>query len=59
MLNDKLKQKDAAHALVVADLQSAASVSEERRLEVTRLQEEVKRLQEAEKQRQNKVETLL
>ena len=58
MLNDKLKQKDAAHALAVAELESAVSVSEERRLEVTRLQEEVKRLQEAEKQRQNEVKTL-
>ena len=58
MLNDKLKQKDDAHALAVAELQSAAGVSEERRLEVTRLREELKRLQEAEKQRLEEVETL-
>ena len=58
VLNDKLKQKDAAHALAVAELQSAAGVSEERRLEVIRLREEVKRLQEAEKQRLDEVKTL-
>ena len=51
VLNDKLKEKDAAHALAVADFQAAAKVSEERRLEAARLAEEVKRLQEAEKQR--------
>ena len=58
MLNDKLKQKDAAHALAVAEIQSAVGVSEERRLEVIRLREEVKRLKEAEKQRLDEVETL-
>ena len=47
VLNEKLKEKDAAHALLVVDLQSAAEVSEERRLEIARLVEEVKRLQEA------------
>ena len=58
MLNEKLKEKDAAHALSVVDLQLAANVSEERRLEATRLAEEVKRLKEAEKQRLSVVETL-
>ena len=58
MLKDKLKEKDAAHALAVADFQAAAKVSEERRLEAARLAEEVKRLQEAEKQRLGVVETL-
>ena len=58
VLNEKLKEKDAAHALSVVDLQTAAKVSEERRLEVVRLAEEVKRLQETEKQRLNEVETL-
>ena len=58
VLNEKLKEKDAAHALSVVDLQSAAKVSEERRLEVVRLAEEVKRLQEVEEQRLSEVETL-
>ena len=58
MLNEKLKEKDAAHALSVVDLQSAAEVSEERRLEIARLVEEVKRLQEAGKQKQSEVENL-
>ena len=58
VLNEKLKEKDAAHALSVVDLQSAANVSEERRFEVTLLREEVERLQEAEKQRLREVETL-
>ena len=58
VLNDKLKQKDNAHALAVAELQSAADVSEERRLEVIRLREEVERLQGAEKHRLDEVETL-
>ena len=58
VLNEKLKEKDAAHALSMVDLQSAANVFEERRLEVDRLTEEVKRLQEAEKQRLSEVETL-
>ena len=35
------KEKDAAHALSVVDLKSAAEVSEERRLEVARLGKEV------------------
>ena len=52
--NAKLKEKDAAHAQVVADLQAAEKVSEERRLEVVRLQEaEKKRLEEAESLRKN------
>ena len=42
----------------MADLQSAADVSEERRLENARLAEENKRLREAEKQRQSEFETL-
>ena len=58
MLDEKLKEKDAAHALSVVDVQSAANVSEERRLENARLAEEIKRLREAEKQRQSEVETL-
>ena len=58
MLNEKLKEKDAAHALSVVDLKSVAEVSEERRLEVVRLAEEVKRLREAEKQRLSEVESL-
>ena len=58
VLEEKLKAKDAAHALSVADLQSAANASEERRLENVRLAEENKRLREAEKQRQSEVETL-
>ena len=58
VLKDKLKEKDAAHALAVADFQAAAKVSEERRLEAARLAEEVKRLQETEKQRLGVVETL-
>ena len=58
VLNEKLKEKDAAHALSVVDLQSVANASEERRLEVDRLAVEVKRLQEAEKQRLSEVETL-
>ena len=49
VLNEKLKEKDAAHALSVVDLQSAAKASEERRLENARLAEENKRLREAEK----------
>ena len=56
--NGQLKRKDAAHALVIADLQAEEKTSEERRLEVVRLAEEVKRLQEAEKQRLGEVETL-
>ena len=44
VLNDKLKQKDDAHMLDVAELPSAAGVSEERRLEVVRLREEVERM---------------
>ena len=35
VLNDKLKQKDATHALAVVDLQSMANMLEEHRLEVT------------------------
>ena len=58
VLDEKLKEKDAAHALSVADLQSAAKASEERRLENVRLAEENKRPREAEKQRQSEVETL-
>ena len=58
VLDEKLKEKDAAHALSVADLRSAAEASEERRLENVRLAEENKRLREAEKQRQSEVETL-
>ena len=58
MLNEKLKEKDAAHALSVVDLQSAANVSEEHRLEIIRLAEEVNRLQETGKQRLSEVETL-
>ena len=58
VLDEKLKAKDAAHALSVADLQSAAEASEERRLENVRLAEENKRLREAEEQRQSEVETL-
>ena len=57
-LEEKLKEKDAAHALSVVDLQLAASTSEERRLENIRLAEENKRLREAEKQMQSEVETL-
>ena len=58
VLEEKLKAKDAAHALFVADLQSAADVSEERRLENARLAEENERLREAEKRRQSEIETL-
>ena len=58
MLEDKLKERDAAHALSVADLQLVANSSEERRLENVRLAEENKRLREAEKQMQSEVETL-
>ena len=58
VLDEKLKEKDAAHALSVVDLQSAAKVYEECRLENARLVEEVKRLREAEEQRQSEVETL-
>ena len=53
-----MKKKDAARAQAVADLQAAEKVSEEHRLEVVRLEEEVKRLQEAEKKRLGEVETL-
>ena len=56
--NAKLKEKDAARAQVVADLQAAEKVSEERRLEFARLAEEVKKLREAEKQRMAEVESL-
>ena len=56
--NAKLKEKDAARAQVAADLQAAEKVSEERRLEVARLSEEVKKLREAEKQRMAEVESL-
>ena len=56
--NAKLKDKDATHAQVVADLQAAEKVSEERRLEAARLSEEVKKLREAEKQRMTEVESL-
>ena len=58
VLDKKLKEKDAAHALSVVDLWSAAEASEERRLENVRLTEENKRLREAEEQRQSEVETL-
>ena len=58
VLDEKLKAKDAAHVLSVADLRPASEASEERRLENVRLAEENKRLQEAEKQRQSEVETL-
>ena len=58
MLEEKLKEKEAAHALSVVDLQLAANASEERRLENIRLAEENKRLQEAEKQMKSEVETL-
>ena len=58
VLDEKLKAKNAAHALSVADLQSAADVTKERRLENARLAEENRRLREAEKQRQSEVETL-
>ena len=58
VLNDKLKAKDDAHTLAVADLQAAVDVSEELRLEIVRLREEVKQQQEAEKQRLAEVETL-
>ena len=58
VLEEKLKAKDAAHALFVADLQSAADVFEERRLENARLTEENERLREAEKRRQSEIETL-
>ena len=37
MLNEKIKEKDDAHALVVTDLQPAADALEEHRLEVVRL----------------------
>ena len=53
-----MKEKDAAHALSMVDLQSAANVSEEHRLELNRLAEEVKRLEEAEKKRLSEAETL-
>ena len=56
--NGQLKKKDAARAQVVNELQAAEKVLEERRLEVVRLAEQVKKLQEAEKQRLGKVETL-
>ena len=56
--NGQLKKKDAARAQVVNELQAAEKVLEERRLEVVRLAEHVKKLQEAEKQRLGKVETL-
>ena len=56
--NAKLKEKDAARAQVVADLQAAEKVSEEHRLEVARLSEEVKKLWEAEKQRVAEAESL-
>ena len=49
--NAKIKEKNAIRAQVVADLQAAEKVSEERRLEVVRLGEEAKRLAEAEKKR--------
>ena len=42
----------------MADLQAAEKVSEERRLELVRLAEEVKRLREAEKKRLGEVESL-
>ena len=58
VLKDKLKEKDAAHALAVADFQAVAKVSEERRREAVRLAEEVKQLQEAEEWRLGEVETL-
>ena len=58
VLIEKLKEKDATHALSVADLQSTANVSEECRLEIIRLAEEVKQLQEAGKQRLSEVDTL-
>ena len=45
----QLKEKDAALALVQANLQAAEKMSEERRLEVVRLGEGEKRLQEAER----------
>ena len=56
--SDLVREKDTARAQVVTDLQAAEKVSEERRLEVVRLEEEVKRLHEVEKQRLDEVETL-
>ena len=58
VLDEKLKERDAADALSVADLRLAAEASEERRLENVRLAEENKRLREAEEQRRSEVETL-
>ena len=43
-MTEKLKEKEAAHTLIVADLQAAANASKGYRLEVIRLQEEVDRL---------------
>ena len=50
VLNDKLKEKDNTHALVLADRQAAADASEENRLGAIRLREEVERLQKADEQ---------
>ena len=56
--NAKLKEKDAALAQVVAELQAAEKVSEKRRLEAAQLSEEVKKLREAEERRTTEVESL-
>ena len=56
--NAKLKEKDTSRAQVMTDLQAAEKVSEERRLEVAQLAEEVKKLREAKKQRMTEVESL-
>ena len=58
VLEEKLKEKEAAHALSVVDLRLAANASEECRLENIRLAEENKRLREAEKQMKSEVEIL-
>ena len=57
-VTEKLKEKEAAHTLIVADLQAAANASKGYRLEVIRLQEEVDRLRKADEERQAEIESL-
>ena len=55
---EKLKERDDAHALLVVGLRTAADASDEYRLEVIRLQEEVNRLRKADEEQQAEVVVL-
>ena len=57
-LETQLKEKDAALTLAKTDLQATKKVSEERRLEVVRMDEEATKLREAERRKQSEIESL-